>query len=158
MSIPSRGVPPPPEIVHLGPLKNRAKEATGSQPSFPTPDESPRNRKPTPLGYSLPKKSSEPPTDPIFSHFHEEANNVEDATCIFLLWGSANSELCPTWAVDVSVTGIESEEIMFQKLKERYATERGILRKYLSFRKLARLRPVTVRSNDVKICAFSTDV
>jgi hypothetical protein len=82
----------------------------------------------------------------LFAYFQEEAEKQEDASRVFLLCGSKDSESSPTWAVDVPITGLESEDKIFQKLAQQYSTKRGLLRRYLSFREYDKLEPVTVCS------------
>jgi hypothetical protein len=84
------------------------------------------------------------PKDPIFTYFQEETEKKDGASCVFLLWGSENSESFTTWAVDVPITDFENEHDIFDLLAKRYYKELGLLRRYLSFRKFSRLKPVTV--------------
>jgi hypothetical protein len=97
-------------------------------------------------------KPSKLPGDPVFTYFQEETEKKDGASCVFLLWGSENSESFSTWAVDVPVTDIESEHDIFGLLAKRYYEELGLLRKYLSFRKFNRIKPVTVCSH--RLIAF----
>jgi hypothetical protein len=85
--------------------------------------------------------------DNIFIHFQNAAERRDGASCVFLLWGSENSESSTTWAVDVPIADHENEEEIFRLLAKQYAKELGFLRRYLTFRKFSRLRPVTVCSN-----------
>jgi hypothetical protein len=94
-----------------------------------------------------------PPRETIFDYFQQEAEKKDGASCVFLLWGSENSEQCTTWAVDVPTTDLEDEKDIFVSLKKRYDKERGFLR-YFSLRKFIRLKPATVHnppSHDVSI-------
>jgi hypothetical protein len=80
----------------------------------------------------------------LFAYFQREAERKEDASCVFLLWGSRDSERSPTWAVDVQIASPENEEEIFQKLAQRYLAERGFWQRYFSFREYDKLEPVTV--------------
>jgi hypothetical protein len=105
-----------------------------------------RNNKNRPRAvHNFPAKPPELPEDSIFIHFQKEAKK-DGASCVFLLWGSENSESSTTWAVDVPITDLESEDKVFKLLAEQYAAELGFWRRYLSFRKFSRLKPVTVCS------------
>lgn len=97
--------------------------------------------------HNIIQEPTEIPKDSLFAYFQKEAERNEEASCVFLLWGSKDSESSPTWAVDVQTTGLESEDQMFQELARRYSNERGILRRYLSFQEYDKLEPVTVCSN-----------
>jgi hypothetical protein len=83
----------------------------------------------------------------LFAYFEKEAKRNEDASCVFLLWGSRDSESSPTWAVDVQMARVEDEGEMFRRLAQRYLAERGFLQRYLSLRQFDKLEPVTVRSD-----------
>ncbi|KAF2994861.1 hypothetical protein E8E13_004169, partial [Curvularia kusanoi] len=55
--------------------------------------------------------------DSIFTYFQEETEKKDGASCVFLLWGSEDSESSRTWAVDVPVTDIENEYEIFELLR-----------------------------------------
>jgi hypothetical protein len=97
-------------------------------------------------------KPSKLPEDPIFTYFQEETEKKDGASCVFLLWGSENSESFTTWAVDVPITDVESEHVIFDSLAKRYYEELGLLRRCLAFRKFSRLKPVTVCSHRIIAC------
>jgi hypothetical protein len=80
----------------------------------------------------------------LFDYFQKEAERKEDASCVFLLWGSRDYGRSPTWAVDVQTTGLENEEKIFQTLAQRYSAERGVLQRYFSLKQYDKLEPVTV--------------
>jgi hypothetical protein len=80
----------------------------------------------------------------LFAYFEKEAERKEDASCVFLLWGSGDSESSPTWAMDVQITSLENEEEIFASLAQRYLAERGFLQRHLSLREYDKLEPVTV--------------
>lgn len=103
------------------------------------------------LDPSLPKPSKLP-EDPVFTYFQEETEKNDGASCMFLLWGSKNSESFTTWAVDVPITDVENEQDIFDSLAKRYYKEFGLLRRCLSFRKFSRLKPVTVCSHSLIAC------
>lgn len=97
-------------------------------------------------------KPSKLPEDPIFTYFQEETEKKDGASCVFLLWGSENSESFTTWAVDVPITDVESEHDIFDSLAKKYYEELGLLRRCLSFRKFSRLKPVTVCCHRLIAC------
>ena len=88
----------------------------------------------------------------IFTYFQEETEKKDGASCVFLLWGSENSESSRTWAVDVPITDIENEYEIFDSLKKKYVEELGLLRRCLSFRRFSRIKPVTVCSHRLTAC------
>lgn len=92
------------------------------------------------------REPTETSEDSLFAYFRKKAERQEDASCVFLLWGSKDSESSPTWAVDVQITGLESEDKIFQKLAQQHSDKRGFLQKYLSFQEYDKLEPVTVCS------------
>jgi hypothetical protein len=100
---------------------------------------------------SLPKPSKLP-EDPIFTYFQKKTEEKDGANCVFLLWGSENSESFTTWAVDIPTTDVESEHEIFDSLAKKYNEELGLLRRCLSFRKFSRLKPVTVCSHLLIAC------
>ncbi|KAI1556442.1 hypothetical protein PtrEW4_012148, partial [Pyrenophora tritici-repentis] len=143
MSSPLADPPPRPERARVKHSNNTAVEATGFQP---VPHNSLKNsksrRRPRAMHEVLPKlsKLSE---DSIFTYFQEKTEKKDGASCVFLLWGSENSESFTTWAVDVPITDLESEHEIFALLAKKYDKELGPLRRCLSFRKFSRLKPVT---------------
>jgi hypothetical protein len=80
----------------------------------------------------------------LLDYFEQESYRKEDASCVFLLWGSRDSERSPTWAVDVQITDVESEGEIFQTLARQYSTELGFLRRNFSLREFDKLELVTV--------------
>ena len=98
-------------------------------------------------------KTSELTDDPIFTHFQEETEKKDGASCVFLLWGSENSEDFKTWAVDVPITDVETyEDEIFKLLKEKYNKELGFLRISHAFQRFRRLKPVTVCPYRLVVC------
>ncbi|XPS98295.1 hypothetical protein M3J09_007503 [Ascochyta lentis] len=124
--------------------------ATGFQPVLQNGPKKPKKRTRQRVVHvdllepSLPKPSKLR-EDPIFIYFQEETEKKDGASCVFLLWGSENSESFTTWAVDVPITNVESEHDIFDSFAKRYYEELGLLRRCLSFRKFSRLKPVTFR-------------
>jgi hypothetical protein len=98
------------------------------------------------------QRPSKLPEDPIFTYFQEETEKKDGASCVFLLWGSENSESFRTWAVDVPITVVEDEHNIFDSLAKRYYEELGLIRRWLSFRKFSRLKPVTVCFHGLTAC------
>ncbi|XP_014554781.1 hypothetical protein COCVIDRAFT_39392 [Bipolaris victoriae FI3] len=91
-------------------------------------------------------KPSELPKDPISVYFQEEAEKKDGASCVFLLWGSENSESFKTWAVDIPITDVEdNEDEIFDLLQKKYHKQLGLSQIFLPFRKFRRLKPVTFR-------------
>jgi hypothetical protein len=110
------------------------------------------------------------PAHPVIAYFKQRARNQADSDLIFLLWGSADSEVSPTYAVDVIIPDslkkrpnysynitpwIRSygviktkrylrEEELFSTLKQIYHAQIDVLRRYLFFRKVARVRLTNV--------------
>jgi hypothetical protein len=136
-----------PESAHVRPSENRAMEATGCRPAPRPSGKYLKNRRQSRLMFDIIRQPSESPEDHVFAHFQREAERKEGANCVFLLWGSENSGTFTTWAVDVPITDLESEDKIFTLLAEKYATERGFLQRCLCFRKFGRLKPVTVCPN-----------
>jgi hypothetical protein len=150
---PLSSVPPSrPQRAHIKYTENTAEETTGYQNASDKGLNSPKNRKPRRAAHEILPKPSELPEDTVFSHFQKEAGRQDDASCVFLLWGSENSESFTTWAVDVPIADLKNEDEIFASLAKQYAKELGFLRRYLSFRKFSRLRPVTVRFNLILAC------
>jgi hypothetical protein len=148
------GLLPPPQRAFIKPsTEDIATEATGTQIASNNGRKSPRNRRPRPAHPILPKPP-ELPEDNIFTHFQKEADRKDGASCVFLLWGSTDSERFPTWAIDVPIADSKSEDEIFTSLAKQYAEELGFWRRYLTFRKFSRLRPVTVCSSHVVACLY----
>lgn len=83
-------------------------------------------------------------TDNIFAYFETETEKNGDARCVFVLWGSENSEKSTTWAIDVRISDPDAEEVIFHELKARYYAERGVWRKYFALRDFIQVKPVVV--------------
>ena len=111
-----------------------------------------RNRGRARLSHDISPKPQKMSSDPIFAYFEEEAEKKDGASCVFLIWGSGNSESFKTWAVDVLVTDVENEHDIFDSLATRYYKELGLLQRCLSFRRFSRLKPVTVFSHRFIAC------
>jgi len=94
----------------------------------------------------------------LFSYFEKEAKKKYNASCVFLLWGSRDSERSPTCAVDVQTTDLEDEGDIFQRLADRYFAERGFFKRYFSFREFEKLEPVTVCFVPAPIVPVHTDM
>jgi hypothetical protein len=152
MSTPPVELPSRPESARVKSTASLGNESTGFQPAPHISRRDFKNRRRPRAAHKIVQKPQDSPEDPVFTHFRKIAEKKEDASCVFLLWSSENSESSTTWAVDVPTTNIESEDRIFTLLAKRYATERGFLRSYLSFRKFSRLKPVTVRYNQLIVC------
>jgi hypothetical protein len=149
MSSPLVHLPSRPDRAHVKHSEKIAVGATGFQPVLQNGPKKPKKRtRQRAIHEVLPRpsllKPSKLPEDPIFTYFQEETEKKDGATCVFLLWGSENSESFTTWAVDIPIIDVESEHDIFELFAERYYKELGLLRKCLSFRKFSRLKPVTV--------------
>lgn len=105
-----------------------------------------KSRRRSRIAHDIVREPTERFQNSLFAYFQKEAERSEDASCVFLLWGSSDSESSPTCAVDVQITGLEDEEKIFQRLVQRYSIERGFLQRFLSFKEYDRLEPVTVCS------------
>ncbi|KAG9190017.1 hypothetical protein G6011_08105 [Alternaria panax] len=154
MSPLSADLPSPPETAHLRYPKGTVTRATGFESASNKDPKKPKDRsrpRPTPDFFPKPPKPSGPSgpsevsEDKIFTYFQKKADREDGASCVFLLWGSRNSESFKNWAVDVPIAGFESEDEIFTLLSGQYTTVLSFLRRYLSFRKFSRLRPVTFR-------------
>ncbi|KAH6637809.1 hypothetical protein C7974DRAFT_374445 [Boeremia exigua] len=150
MSSPLAHLPSRPERARVKHSENIALEATGFQPALQSGLKKPKKRTRRRAMHEVSLKSSLPmpsklSEDPIFTYFQEETEKKDGASCVFLLWGSENSESFTTWAVDVPITDVESEQDIFDSLAKRYHKELGLLRRCFSFRKFNRLRPATFR-------------
>ncbi|CAN9451614.1 unnamed protein product [Alternaria alternata] len=150
MSLLLADIPPPPQRAWVKSYtEDIAAEATRTQIASNNGRKSPRNRRPRPAHPVL-LKPPELSGDNVFTHFQKEADRKDGASCVFLLWGSADSERFPTWAIDVPIADPKSEDEIFALLAKRYAEEIGFWRRHLTFRKFSRLKPVT-ESTDVYI-------
>lgn len=89
-------------------------------------------------------KTSDRPRDPIFAYFEKETEKRHDASFVFLLWGSENSESFKTWAVDVPVPDDAYEDEIFEALRKKYYKELGFSGILNVFQRFKRLKPVTV--------------
>lgn len=154
MSSPLVDLPSRPERARVKHSENIAVGATGFQPVLHNDLKKSKKRKRSRamhedlLKPSLPK-TSKLPEHPIFTYFQEETEKKDDSSCVFLLWGSENSESFKTWAVDVPITDVENEYEIFNSLNRKYYKELGLLRRWLSFREFRRLKPVTVCSHSL---------
>jgi hypothetical protein len=144
MSASSYELPSRPENVLIRHLPNPVLGTTGFESATHTNRRSLKNRRRPRLPHNIVQEPTEELQNTLFAYFQKEAEGKEDANCVFLLWGSRDSESSPTCAVDVQITGLENEEDIFRKLAQRYSTERGFLRRYLSFREYDKIEPVTV--------------
>jgi hypothetical protein len=145
MSATSYKLPSRPERTFRGLPKSHVADSTGVEPAaFPNSKYLKRRIRSEIMQKSVPEPTERKPQNALLDYFENEAERKEYASCVFLLWGSRDSEHFPTWAVDVQITGIENEEIIFQKLAQRYSTERGFLRRTFSLRKFDKLEPATV--------------
>jgi hypothetical protein len=145
MSATSYKLPSRPERTFRGSPKSHVADSTGVEPATYTKSKDLKRRiRSEIMQKSVPEPTEKKPQNALLDYFENEAERKEDASCVFLLWGSRDSERFPTWAVDVQTTGIENEEIIFQKLAQRFSTERGFLRRAFSLREFDKLEPVTV--------------
>jgi hypothetical protein len=145
MSATSYKLPSRPERTFRGPPKSHVADSTGVEPATYTNSKDLKRRiRSEIMQKSVPEPTERKTQNALLDYFENEAERKEYASCVFLLWGSRDSERFPTWAVDIKTTGIENEEIIFQKLAQRYSTERGFLRRNLSLREFDKLEPVTV--------------
>lgn len=151
MSLLSVDIPPPPQKAWIKPYtEDIAAEATGIQIASNNGRKSPRNRRSRPA-HPILLKPPKLPEDNIFAHFQKEADRKDGASCVFLLWGSADSERFPTWAIDVPIADPKSEDEIFASLAKRYVEELGFWRRYLIFRRFSRLRAVTVCPSQIVV-------
>jgi hypothetical protein len=149
MSPLSPDLPSRPESAHNKYTENVASEATGFQNTSYQGLKSQKNRRRPRATHDILPKPPESPKNVIFTHFQKKAEEKENVHCVFLLWGSENSEISTTWAVDVPIADPMNEDEVFASLAKQYATELGFLRRFLSFRKFSKLRPVTVCFNHI---------
>jgi hypothetical protein len=157
MSSPPGDLPSRPERARVERSGKSAEGTTGFQPVLHSGrKKSEKRRRQRAMHEDVLKpsllKPSKLPEDPIFTYFQEETEKKDGASCVFLLWGSENSESFTTWAVDVPITDVENEHEIFDSLAKKYDKELGFLRRCLSFRKFSRLKPVTVRSHHLIAC------
>ncbi|KAJ5026982.1 hypothetical protein J3E73DRAFT_232819 [Bipolaris maydis] len=158
MSLPLVNLPTPPQRAHVRHSETIAAGTTRFQPfryNILKKDMERRRRQVMNEGYlkpSSPKKSSSPnksktTKSSIFKYFKQETKKKESASCVFLLWGSENSETSNTWAVDDENDEEEKkdEKEIFDLLKKKYNKELGLLRFTHIFQRFRRLRPVTFR-------------
>jgi hypothetical protein len=157
MSSPLVDLPSRPESARVKYSEKIAVGATGFEPLlYNGLKKSEKKRR----QWAIPETSLKPsllklpnlPKESIFTYFQEENEKKDGASCVFLLWGSENSESFRTWAVDVPITDVENEYEIFDSLKKKYNEELGLLRRCLSFRKFSRIKPVTVCSHDLIAC------
>ena len=157
MSSPLVHLPSRPERARVKHSENIAVGTTGFQPAIQDGPKKPKKRiRQRAMQEELLKpsfsKPSQLPEDSIFTYFQEKTEKKDGASCVFLLWGSENSESFTTWAVDVPTTDVESEQDIFDSLAKRYYKELGLLKRCLSFRRFSRLKPVTVCSHSLIAC------
>ena len=152
MSSPLVHLPSRPERARVKHSEKIAVGATGFQPVLQNGPKKSKKRTRQRAMHGVLLKPSKLPEDPIFTYFQEETEKKDGASCVFLLWGSENSESFTTWAVDVPITNVENEHDIFDSLAKRYYEELGLLRRCLSFRKFSRLKPVTVCSHHLIAC------
>jgi hypothetical protein len=166
-------LPSQPEPAHLssrpgcGHVEDSGISAIAATGSQPVPSNSAKQRKKKKQrraahDFSLkrPELPKKPLQDLVFTYFQREAERKDGARCVFLLWGSdnaKNTESFESWAVDVPITDLESEDKIFALLAKRYK-ELGFLRRCFSFRKFSKLKPVTVCSKPTITCPFCTKV
>ncbi|EUC31186.1 hypothetical protein COCCADRAFT_38702 [Bipolaris zeicola 26-R-13] len=134
MSAPLVDLPSQPERARVKHSGTIAAEATGFQSAMQEGLQKP----------SL-SKTSDRPRDPIFAYFEKETEKRHDASFVFLLWGSENSESFKTWAVDVPVPDDAYEDEIFEALRKKYYKELGFSGILNVFQRFKRLKPVTFR-------------
>jgi hypothetical protein len=153
MSAISSDLPSRPNSVLLRLSKSHTSGSTGFEPVVFKTTKYRKSRSRFNMMYdSVPKTGSKtvPETaeikapNALLDYFEQESYRKEDASCVFLLWGSRDSERSPTWAVDVQITDVENEGEIFQTLAQQYSTELGFLRRTFSLREFEKLEPVTV--------------
>jgi hypothetical protein len=133
-----------PESVLAMPLQDYGLGSTGFEPTTHTNRKLLKSRRRSQIMHDNVRTPIEDLPNSLFDYFQKEAERKEDATCVFLLWGSRDYGRSPTWAVDVQTTGLENEEKIFQTLAQRYSAERGVLQRYFSLKEYDKLEPVTV--------------
>jgi hypothetical protein len=72
-----------------------------------------------------PSKTEQPERDGVFGYLEDKASAKGYNECVFLLWGSEDSERYKTWAVDVPLTDPQAEDTIFRELNRHYYKERG---------------------------------
>jgi hypothetical protein len=152
MSSPLVDLPSRPERARVKHSEKIAVGATGFQPVLHNDLKKSKKKGRQRAMHEVLLKPSKLPEDPIFTYFQEETEKKDGASCVFLLWGSKNSESFTTWAVDVPITDVESEHEIFHALTKKYDEELGLLRRCLSFREFSRIKPVTVCSHCLVAC------
>jgi hypothetical protein len=157
MASPLVDLPSRPERARVKHSENIAVGATGFQPVLQNGLKKSKERRRQQAMHEVLRKPSlsKPsnlPKDSIFTYFQEETEKKDGASCVFLLWGSKNSESFRTWAVDVPITDVDNEYEIFDSLKKKYDEELGLLRRCLSFRKFSKIKPVTVCSHRLLAC------
>jgi hypothetical protein len=160
----SSHLPSRPDSVLLRSSKSHASGSTGFEPAAFKNTTDSKSKLRLRMYLSVPTTVPETPEtktpNALLDYFEEESNRKEDASCVFILWGSRDSERSPTWAVDVQITDVDNEGEIFQTLSQRYSTEIGFLRRTFSLREFEKLEPVTVcvlwLSFHVSILTFSS--
>jgi hypothetical protein len=167
-------IPPPPKaLARKDAVANADEPSTTTATKLLSAEGQRRRRKPERQMHTFEPKKPMPkpePKHPITVYFHEQAETQKEDDFVFLLWGSADSELAPTHAVDVTIPdhfktsanserGIEPwisaygtfhverylrEEQVFYTLRQQYYAKIGPLRRHLFFRKVARVKVVKV--------------
>lgn len=138
-------LPSPPATARIKHSKNTTVEASGFRLPLHKSLKDSKNRKRPRASHDITPKPREAPGDPIITYFQDRAEREDSACCVFLLWGSENSERFTTWATDVLIASLEDEDEIFALLAKQYAKELGFWKTWLSFRKFSKLKPVTVR-------------
>jgi hypothetical protein len=137
-------LPSRPPSVLLRPPKNYNSRSTGFEPAALEKSRLRQRIMQDSVPKPVPKTAEIKTPNALLDYFEEESYRKEDASCVFLLWGSRDSERSPTWAVDVQITDVEKEGEIFQTLAQQYSTELGFLRRTFSLREFEKLEPVTV--------------
>jgi hypothetical protein len=135
----SSSIPRPPGNVHIQSSRDQNVRSTGLE--LGSYRSSLRDR-----GRRYPEHNITPikPADELFDYFQREAEKHGDSQCVFLLWGSEDSEKSTTCANDVRISDSDAEETVFHELKEAYYDKRGRWRKYLALRDVTQVKPVKV--------------
>jgi hypothetical protein len=137
-------LPSRPPSVLLRPPKNYNSRSTGFEPAALKKSKLRQRIMQDSVPKPVPNTAEIKTPNALLDYFEEESYRKEDASCVFLLWGSRDSERSPTWAVDVQITDVESEGEIFQTLAQQYSTELGFLRRNFSLREFDKLELVTV--------------
>ncbi|USP82663.1 hypothetical protein yc1106_09937 [Curvularia clavata] len=138
-------LPSPPQSARIKNSKNTTVETSGFQLPPHKGLKDPKSRRRSRASHDITPKPKETLGDPLITYFQNRAEREDGASCVFLLWGSENSERSTTWATDVPIVSLEDEDEMFASLAKQYAKELGFWRTWLSFRKFSKLKPVTFR-------------